>query len=400
MRVLVISQYFYPEEFKINDLVEELVARGHEVTVLTGKPNYPKGEYYSGYKFLGKNIESYKGATVIRVPLIKRGRAGSINLIFNYLSYVIYAGMYVLSHKMTFNSIFCFETSPITQAFPAIWAKKKSKAKLSMWVQDLWPESVAAASNIKNTFVIKLIDLMVKRIYDKCDILLVQSNAFSTSILEKGDFREKIVYAPNWAEDIFVDTAQIDINKYKDRIPNGFIVMFAGNIGEAQDLDSIIKAAAITSKNSDIHWVIVGDGRYRNKAQELVIEKGLKDTVHFLGRFPVSDMPSFFCHADAMLLTLKDEYIFSLTIPSKTQAYMAFGKPILTMINGIANDVVKESGCGLVAEAGDYLQLASNVNSLYESSKSSRIEMGRSGQSYYLKNFSKSQVINVIENYL
>ena len=400
MRVLVISQYFYPEDFKINDLVEELVARGHEVTVLTGKPNYPKGEYYSGYKFWGKNIESYKGATVIRVPLIKRGRAGSINLIFNYLSYVIYAGMYVLSHKMTFNSIFCFETSPITQAFPAIWAKKKSKAKLSMWVQDLWPESVAAASNIKNTYVIKLIDLMVKRIYDKCDILFVQSNAFSTSILEKGDFREKIVYAPNWAEDLFVDTAQIDINKYKDRIPNGFIVMFAGNIGEAQDLDSIIKAAAITSKNSDIHWVIVGDGRYRNKAQELVIEKGLKDTVHFLGRFPVSDMPSFFCHADAMLLTLKDEYIFSLTIPSKTQAYMAFGKPILTMINGIANDVVKESGCGLVAEAGDYLQLASNVNSLYESSKSSRIEMGRSGQSYYLKNFSKSQVINVIENYL
>lgn len=400
MRVLVISQYFYPEEFKINDLVEELVARGHEVTVLTGKPNYPKGEYYSGYKFWGKNIESYKGATVIRVPLIKRGRAGSINLIFNYLSYVIYAGMYVLSHKMTFNSIFCFETSPITQAFPAIWAKKKSKAKLSMWVQDLWPESVAAASNIKNTYVTKLIDLMVKRIYDKCDILFVQSNAFSTSILEKGDFREKIVYAPNWAEDIFVDTAQIDINKYKDRIPNGFIVMFAGNIGEAQDLDSIIKAAAITSKNSDIHWVIVGDGRYRNKAQELVIEKGLKDTVHFLGRFPVSDMPSFFCHADAMLLTLKDEYIFSLTIPSKTQAYMAFGKPILTMINGIANDVVKESGCGLVAEAGDYLQLASNVNSLYEISKSSRIEMGRSGQSYYLKNFSKSQVINVIENYL
>lgn len=399
MRVLIVSQYFYPEEFKINDLAEELVKRGHDVTVLTGKPNYPKGEFFDGYSFWGVHKESYKGAKVIRVPLMRRRNGGAKWLILNYFSYVFFGGIYVLTHKMPFDAIFCFETSPITQAYPAIWAKRKSKAKLAMWVQDLWPESVSAASNIKNPKIINLIDNMVKGIYNKCDKLLVQSRAFSESIKTKGDYADKLVYAPNWAEDVFLQD-EIDKKKHADKIPEGFVVMFAGNIGEAQDFDSIIKAASLTKEYPDIKWVIVGDGRYRAKAEEMVNSYGLNDTVSFLGRFPVTEMPNFFVHADAMLMSLKDEYIFSLTIPSKTQAYMANGKPILTMINGVGNDVVNEAKCGLTAIAGYSRKLADNVISMYNLSKEDLVTMGENGREYYLKNFAKGQVVNIIEENL
>lgn len=399
MRVLIVSQYFYPEEFKINDLAEELVKRGHEVTVLTGKPNYPKGEFFEGYRFWGTQEENYKGAKVVRVPLIRRRSGGTIWLVLNYFSYVFFGGLYMLTHKMPYDAIFCFETSPITQAYPAIWAKRKSKAKLSMWVQDLWPESVSAASNIKNPKIINLIDKMVKGIYNKCDKLLIQSRAFSESIQVKGDYSEKIIYAPNWAEDVFLQN-NIDKDKYADMIPEGFVVMFAGNIGEAQDFDSIVSAASLTKEYSDIKWVIVGDGRYRAKAQEMVSSNGLNDTVSFLGRFPVTEMPNFFVHADAMLMSLKDEYIFSLTIPSKTQAYMANGRPILTMINGVGNDVVKEANCGLVAHAGDSRTLAENVIKLSKLNKEDLLQMGKNGRDYYMSNFAKEQVVNIIEDCL
>ena len=400
MKVLIVSQYFYPEDFKINELTEELVCRGHNVTVLTGKPNYPKGQYYSGYKFLGVQVEDYKGAKVIRVPLIRRNSGGSLWLIMNYLSFIFFGCLYVLFHKMEFDSIFCFETSPITQAFPAILAKHKSKAKLSMWVQDLWPESVSAASDIKSPTIIGFIDKIVRYIYDKCDILFVQSETFASSIISKGNYADKIVYAPNWAEDIFIDGTLIDVNKYKNLIPEGFVVMFAGNIGEAQDFDSIIKAASITRGYKNIKWVVVGDGRYRSKLDEYVKKEGLSETVFLLGRFPVKEMPSFFVHADVMLMTLKDEYIFSLTLPSKTQAYMAYGKPIATMINGIANEVVSDAKCGLTANAGDYNQLAQNIINLSMLSKEELLLMGNDAKKYYHLHFAKNRVVDTIEKYM
>lgn len=399
MNILVVSQYFYPEEFKINDLVEELITRGHDITVLTGKPNYPRGEYFQGYKFWGVQNEDYKGARVIRVPLIKRKGGGAVRLVLNYFSFAFFACLYVLFHKMPFDSIICFQTSPVTQAYPAIWAKRKCKAKLSMWVQDLWPESVSAASNIKNPKIIKLIGKMVKHIYDKCDVLMVQSKKFSESIMEKGAYSDKLVYVPNWAEDVFANSPS-DFEKYKSIMPDGFIVMFAGNIGEAQDFNSIIQAAKLTRDDKSIKWVIVGDGRYRKNVEDQVISNDLCDTVILLGRYPVDEMPNFFIHAGVMLVTLKDEYIFSLTIPSKTQAYMSFGKPIATMINGVGNEIINEARCGLCANAGDYNQLARNVISLSRLSDDELKRMGRNAKEYYREEFAKSKVIDIIENYL
>ena len=400
MNILVVCQYFYPEEFKVNDLVEGLVLRGHKVTVLTGKPNYPKGEFFTGYKFSGIQKEEYKGAEVIRVPLIRRGKSGALRLALNYLSFVFFGNRYIRKSSCEYDTVLVYQLSPVTMAYPGIKAKKKCGARLALYVQDLWPESVSATSSIKGGPVLKILNRVVRRVYSESDVIFVQSRAFHKSIEEKGDFTDKIVYAPNWAEDLFVNNSLADPSRYKHLIPDGFRVMFAGNIGEAQDFDNIINAATCTKGNKSIIWVIVGDGRAREKAELRIIEENLQDTVVFLGRHPIQEMPSFFCHADAMLVSLKKEFIFSLTIPSKVQAYMASGKPILSMIDGEGKRVVEESGSGITACAEDYMSLVKNVLCMYEMPVEERVAMGKKGLMYYEENFSKEKILDRIESSL
>lgn len=398
MRILIVSQYFFPEEFKINDLAREFVIRGHQVCVLTGKPNYPKGEYYEGYQYKGIVKEDYYGAEVIRVPLRKRGAGGGKNLVLNYLSFVCNANKYIRHNKMEFDAILVYEISPITQAYPALYCKKKYGGKVLLWVQDLWPESVTAAGGVNNGFALSILDRMVKRIYSKCDVLLVQSDGFKKSILSKGDFESKIVYAPNWAEDLYLDKKMINADAISAMIPDGFRVMFAGNVGAAQDVDSIVKAANETREIPEIKWVIVGDGRARANVEEQAKKLGLTETVSFLGRHPMEQMPTFFSFADVMVVSLKDEYIFSLTIPAKTQSYMASGKPIVSMLNGEGNRIVEEAKCGLIAQSGDYKTLADNVKKLYKANKEDLLQMGKNGLEYYLNHFDKKMVVDNIYN--
>ena len=396
MKILIVSQYFYPEEFKINDLARELVDCGHQVSVLTGKPNYPKGEYFEGYQYEGVVREDYYGAEVIRVPLRKRGSGGGKNLVLNYLSYVINARKYIRRNKMEFDAILVFEISPITQAYPALFCKKKYGGKVLLWVQDLWPESVTAAGGVTNKLVLGVLDRMVKRIYKKCDVLLVQSEGFKESILSKGDFSSKIVYAPNWAEDLYLEKDLTNQDAVALMMPNGFKVMFAGNVGAAQDVDAIIKAASEIKEYADIKWIIVGDGRERERVEALPKQLGLENNVYFLGRHPMKEMPTFFSFADAMIVSLKDEYIFSLTVPAKTQSYMASGKPIVSMLNGEGNRIVEEAGCGLTAPSGDYRKLAENVLAMYKMSREAREQIGEKGLEYYKQHFDKKNVVDTI----
>ena len=396
MRILVVSQYFYPEEFKINDLAQELVARGHQVSVLTGKPNYPKGEYYEGYEYKGVVKEKYYGAEIIRVPLRKRGAGGGKNLVLNYFSYVYNAIKYIRRNKMEFDAILVYEISPITQAYPALYCKKKYGGKVLLWVQDLWPESVTAAGGVTNKFVLGVLDRMVKRIYKKCDVLLVQSEGFKESILSKGDFESKLVLAPNWAEDLYLDKKMINAEAISAMMPEGFKVMFAGNVGAAQDVDSIIKAANETRDIPEIKWVIVGDGRARASVEEQTTQLGLTESVKFLGRHPMAEMPTFFSYADVMVVSLKDVYIFSLTVPAKTQSYMASGKPIVSMLNGEGNRIIDEAQCGLTAASGDYKALAENVKKFYQMEKKELVKMGQRGLEYYKNHFDKKTVVDNI----
>lgn len=398
MKVLIISQYFFPEEFKINDLAREFVSRGHQVTVLTGKPNYPKGEYFDGYQYKGVLNENYYGADVIRVPIRKRGAGGGKNLALNYLSYVFNANKYIRRNRMVFDAILVYEISPITQAYPALFCKKKYGGKVLLWVQDLWPESVAAAGGVTNKFVLGVLDRLVKRIYKKCDVLMVQSEGFKESIMSKGDFASKLVYVPNWAEDLYLEKKPVNEKAIKEMMPEGFRVMFAGNVGNAQDVEAIIKASNETRDYPEIKWIIVGDGRAREKAEDQAKEMGLAETVCFLGRHPMAEMPTFFTFADVMIVSLRDEYIFSLTVPAKTQSYLASGKPVASMLNGEGNRIIEEAQCGLIAPAGDFKKLAENVKAMFKMSRDEREQMGRRGLEYYQNHFDKHTVVDSIVN--
>ena len=394
MEILIVSQYFWPEDFRINDLATSLINRGHKVCVLTGKPNYPQGKIYKGYKLWGYKKENHHGIEIIRVPLIPRGNGSGCRLAINYFSYVFFGALYVIFHKRKFEVSLTFAISPITQVYPALLHKKMYNSKACIWVQDLWPESVSSAGKIQSVFVIKMLNKMVQLIYKSSDKILIQSEAFYKSVINNNVEFDKIRYIPNWAEDLYINTDYVNIERYKNFIPKGFVIMFAGNIGEAQDFDSLLKAAELTKSNKEIKWVIIGDGRRRDFIESEIKRLRLEETFILLGRYPVEEMPSFFVHADIMLLSLKDDYIFSLTIPCKLQSYMAFGKPVLSMMSGIGSTIVENANCGYVALAGDYKSLANNTLLAYSDSKETLIKKGQNGKEFYSKHFSKEKILD------
>lgn len=261
MKVLVISQHFYPEQFKANDIVRELVERGHDVTVLTNIPDYPAGKFYDGYGIFRRRKEKVFGATVYRAFQLPRGKAGALRLAFNYLSSAITTSVWAacLSLRHRYDAIFVHETSPVTIGVPAIIAKKIRRTPVYFWVLDLWPESLQYAGNIHNRTVLGIFSRITRWIYRNSKKILISSHGFEKSILEKGDFKEKIVYFPNWADKALEEKTAYQL----PALPEGFIAMFAGNIGEAQDFETLMEAARLLKDHKDIHFVIVGDGRKR-----------------------------------------------------------------------------------------------------------------------------------------
>ena len=398
MKILIVSQYFWPEDFKVNDIAFDFVQKGHDVTVLTAKPNYPQGKFYKGYGFFSNRKEEYKGVKIIRTPIVPRRSGGALFLALNYLSFIFFA-FFTSRYRIKgdFDIIFCHLTSPITSALPAIWLKKRFKIPLVIWVLDLWPESVASTTNIKSKLFYKYLSKLVSYIYDKSDHILVSSRNFIESI--KGRVTNQdipITYFPNWAEDVFI---QRQNESYElPQLPAGFNIMFAGNIGEAQDFESIVNAAKHTLDH-EINWLIVGDGR-KYEWLKSEIEKNHLTNISLLGRFPLQAMPSFFKKADAMLVSLKNEPIFELTVPAKIQAYMASGKIILGMINGEANQLINESGCGYAVAAADYKALSDKAIALRNLNLSERQVMEAQAKNYYQKHFSKPMLFQKLEDLL
>ena len=356
MKILIVTQYFYPENFKSNDMAFELVRRGHDVTVLTGIPNYPHGRFYEGYGTFKRRSEIVNGVKVKRAWLFPRGDGGGLRLALNYFSWAFFASCkgFMIALFRKYDVILGHEPSPITQGIPAIIVKKILRIPFYFWVLDLWPESLVSVGGVRNKFILNFFTRITKFVYSNSDKILISSRGFRNSILEKGDYAMKLVYFPNWAERVFSKNSGVKIPD----LPGGFKVMFAGNIGEAQDFERIMQATLKLKEYNDIHFIIVGDGRKRVWVEEFVENNQLHDTVHLLGRFPLETMPAFFKQADVMLVTLKDELIFNVTVPAKLQAYMAAGKPILAMLNGEGAEIVKEAECGYVVAAGDYEKMA------------------------------------------
>ena len=397
LKLLIVTQYFWPENFKINDLAVHFSKKGYEIDVLTSIPNYPDGVFYEGYGIFKKRYEKYNDISIHRVPVIPRGSATKIRLFLNYISYVISASIKILQLKKRYDIIFIYEPSPVTVALPAILLKKIKKIPINFWVTDLWPESVVSAGNLKSNFIPKLLNPIVKFIYHNCDKILVTSEGFIESIVSKGINRKKIIFLPQWAESIFKPKKQMeDLNQL--RIPsNAFKIMFAGNIGESQDFPSLIKAAKIL-ENSKIHWIIIGNGRRSDWLKEKIIEKNLKKFVHVIQRQPIERMPKIYAFADAMILSLKNEYIFSITIPAKLQSYLACGKPVLGMINGEAAKIVNESGAGLACKAEDYKSFASLVKKMSTMDSAELKSISKKALLCSDKLFKRETLLNKIEN--
>ena len=391
MRLLVVSQYFSPENFRINDLVAGLMARGHQVTVLTGQPNYPQGRFFAGYGWLGPRHETLFGAEVVRVPLIPRGTGGGLRLMLNYLSFVV-TGIWGALFRLRggFDAIFVFEVSPVTVGIPAIVASRRFRAPVLFWVLDLWPESLEATGAVRHRGVLALVGRGVRWIYRRCARVLVASQAFVPSVVEFGARPADVRYFPNWVEGDYRAEADGEL----PALPAGFLVVFAGTLGAAQDLPAVIRAAAATRDLSDVHWVFAGDGRMAAWAREEVSRLSLGDRVHFLGQLPSAKMPALFARAGALLVSLRSEPIFAKTVPGKVQSYMASGRPVLAMLDGEGARLVEEAGCGLACVAGDAEALAAHVRTLRGLSEVQHEVLGRAGREYADAHFDRDRLFD------
>lgn len=389
LKILLVTQYFWPESFIINDLVKRLSDNGHLVKVLTGKPNYPDGEIFSGYESDGLKNEFFVNQVAVhRAPLRERKSGGAKNLVLNYLSF-IYNGLKFfpgLVRKGEFDVIFVFAPSPILSAIPAIYLKWKIKAHLVIWIQDLWPDSLSATGFVKNKFALGLVGVVVRMIYSAADTLLVQSKAFFDPVRKYAASR-KIVYFPNTSVDMqALDCAEALPASVLKVLDENSCFVFAGNLGVAQSVATLVEAAERLREHSNIKIVLVGSGSMQAWIEGQLVERDL-DNLILVGRFPSSIMPEFFNRATALLVTLKDEAIFSQTIPSKVQAYLSAGRPIIAALNGEGAAVINDAQAGLTCPAEDSEMLANNILALSRMTPDARARLGRSGREYFLDNF-------------
>jgi colanic acid biosynthesis glycosyl transferase WcaI len=402
VKILILTQYFWPEGFRINDLCTELVKRGHTVTVLTGKPNYPDGVVYPEFANNTGQFGQFSGADIVRVPMIARGQGSSLQLLLNYFSFAISASLIGCCklRNFTFDVIFVYEPSPITVGLPAIFLRKAKKIPVVFWALDLWPETLEAVGVVKSKLILGLIGKLVSIIYNRCDLVLGQSRAFCDAIAIYCDDAEKIRYFPSWAENIFADSSTLHKVASMNRHAGVFKVLFAGNIGEAQDFPAIVDAAErLKKQQSNVKLFIVGDGRVLPWLKQQVEDKALHDTIVLLGRHPLESMPSFYESADALLVSLKQSHIFSMTIPGKLQSYLMAKKPILGMLDGEGARVIKESRAGYVCDSGDSQTLAMNIMKMSDLNEAERQDLGHNARQYVHQEFDRDTLISQLEQW-
>ena len=385
--ILVISQYFYPEPFRINDICDEWVKRGYKVTVLTGIPNYPEGKFYKGYGWFKKRKDNWNGIDIIRIPLISRGHS-SIRLILNYYSFVISGWFWKTFTNLKPDLIFTFEVSPMIQALIGKWFSKRRKIPNYLYVQDLWPENLEVVGGIHNKHVLNHYQKMTDKIYKRCTKIFATSPSFVKAIQERVEDKEKVLYWPQYAEDVYKPVP----NAKAEEIPSDdrFKIIFTGNIGFAQGLDILPKVAKLV--DDKVCFVIVGDGRYKEQMVKEV--EDVKNKFIFIDRQPADRIPELLCSCDVAFLSFMDNPLFEKTIPAKLQSYMACGMPILASASGETKRIIEDAKCGFCCKIGDERNLADTINGLINM----RLDDFKNNSLTYVKHyFDKEQLLDNLD---
>ena len=394
MRILFFSQHFWPESFGFNDLVLKLTNAGEIVSVLTGKPNYPDGQIFDGYSAWGTNREKFGKADVFRIPLIPRGSNSRLRLAVNYLSF-IFSGFLLaptLLRGKRFDVVLVYASSPLLQALPALLIAVLKRARLAVWVQDLWPATVAATGHIKNPLWLTLIGVIVRFIYRHTDLVLVQSEAFRAPVASMLDDPSKIHYLPNAVD---VDSYGVaehfrGMDELTTDIKGCFSVVFAGNLGNAQSLGTIVAAAAVLRECADIRFFVFGSGSQLEWLKGEIAHLKLENIV-LPGRLPSNQMPPIFAISSVLLVTLGLELVYAYTIPSKLQAYLASGRPIIVCANGEAARVVNEAHAGLTCGAGNAVALSETILLMRDMPPAERLQLGENARAYAKEHFDLKQ---------
>lgn len=395
MRVLLVTQYFYPENFKSNDIAFELAKRGYQVDVLTGIPNYPEGKFFKGYGLFRRRHQLIDSVNIYRIFNFPRGtKSTKFGLVFNYLSFAFVGSLWAVwfsIFKKKYDAIIAHQPSPITQAIPAIVIGKLTKTKVYTWVLDVWPEAFTSATGSRQKSILRILEGITKWVYNGSHKILISSKRFVDSISKKGNYNERIVYFPNWSVDMSLQGEKEKLPP----IPQGFVIMVAGTIGVSQNLDAIVKAAQALRDVEEVKWVFVGDGSKRTWLEEYVRDNALERTVYVLGRYPFSMMPSFYAQADAMLVSLNENYEdLKMVVPARLQSYMSSGKPVLAMIGLGGRELVEEADCGYAVGGNDYMGLAKVIRDKVLPDKEEFANKGVNGRRFWNDYFRMDKCID------
>lgn len=386
MKILVVCQHYWPEPYPLPDVCEELVRRGHQVQVITGVPNYPLGQIYPGYQRRKNRDQVHNGVKIHRTFTIGRRN----NIVFrclNYFSFAFSSLLCALRLKEEFDVVFTNQTSPVTMSGGALAYGKKHHKEVVLYCMDLWPASLVVGGLSENSLIYRIFEKISKAIYQGADRILISSESFRGYLIEKFQIDdEKIQYHPQYAANTSTDCPPISKNTVD--------LMFAGNIGAAQSVPTILNAAKILEEHKELRWHIVGDGSELSNCQHMAQKMKLENVI-FHGRKDQQEMPKYFSMADAMLLTLIDDPVISLTLPGKAQAYMSAGKPIIGAANGEIALVIERSGCGFCAKAEDADGLAAAVVTFLEFSD--KAQLGANARNYYERHFSRTEFMDKLE---
>ena len=397
MKILIVTQYIYPEPFKSTELAFELAARGYHVDVLTGIPNYPEGKYYSGYGLFKKRKEVVNGVTFYRCMQTPRKLLpGGVGLMLNYLTFMMNATLWVLFKfvwQKRYDAIITHEPSPITQIVPACILGNMKKIPVYSWIQDIWPDALVSAGGSIGQRLAPLVGKLTEWVYRNSTKLLITSKGMAPLINRNADHSDKIIYYPQWSEDMMADLGNMPANIENVRSEN-YNIMMAGSLNSGIGVPTLL-ALCEEMKNDAVNFVFVGGGSEEQNMRDFVKDKGLKN-VRFTGRKPFVDMPYYTQQADAMLLTLKKTEMkhLDIVVPARLQSYISGGKPVLAMIGSGATEIINEADCGYAVPAGDYKSMAEIIRTRVLTDKKGMEKKGKNGREYFEQNFTKSKCID------